>query len=87
MLYYIYTGDIDRTVHPDRFVLSDTKTVSLVWRNSAGKVEESVTWHPLDQNSPWRLKDVTWKELKEAAIHYGLKDLEAAAHRGLQSTE
>jgi hypothetical protein len=59
----------------------------LVWRNSAGKVEESVTWHPLDQNSPWRLKDVTWEELKEAAIHYGLKDLEAAAHRGLQSAE
>lgn len=85
MLYYIYTGEVDRTVHPNRFVLSDTSKVSLVWRNSAGKVENSVVWHPLDQNSPWRLKDVTWKELKEAAIHYDLKDLEALADQGLQS--
>ncbi|KAH7060286.1 hypothetical protein BKA57DRAFT_446797, partial [Linnemannia elongata] len=72
MLYYIYTGEIDRTVDATRFVLSDTNKVSLVWRDSAGKVEESVDWCPLDEDSPWRLKDVTWEELKDAAINFGL---------------
>ncbi|KAG0282075.1 hypothetical protein BGZ96_000854 [Linnemannia gamsii] len=85
MLYYIYTGEVDRTVHPNRFVLSNTNKVSLVWRNSAGEVEDSVVWHPLNQNSPWRLKDVAWRELKEAAVHYGLKGLETLAELRLQS--
>ncbi|KAG0060893.1 hypothetical protein BGZ89_011895 [Linnemannia elongata] len=75
MLYYIYTGEIDYTVDATRFVLSNTNKVSLVWRDSAGKVEESVDWRPLDQNSPWRLKEVTLNELKDAAFHFGLTDL------------
>lgn len=52
MSYYIYTGEIDRTVNAIRFVLSDTNKVSLVWREYASKVEESVDWRPLDQDSP-----------------------------------
>ncbi|OAQ25729.1 hypothetical protein K457DRAFT_900466 [Linnemannia elongata AG-77] len=86
MLYYIYTGEIDRTVDATRFVLSDTNKVSLVWQDSAGKVEESVDWRPLDEDSPWRLKDVTWEELKDAAIDFGLKDLQAVAERNLYSS-
>lgn len=84
MLYYIYTGDIDRTVDATRFVLSDTNKVSLVWRDSAGKVEESADWRPLDQDSPWRLKDVTWNELKDAAVHFGLADLQVIAEQRIQ---
>ncbi|KAF9139888.1 hypothetical protein BGX30_007355 [Mortierella sp. GBA39] len=83
VLYYIYTGEIDRTVDATRFVLSDTNKVSLVWRDSAGKVEDSVDWRPLGQGSPWRLKEVTWIELRGAAIHFELKDLQAVAERNL----
>ncbi|KAK3838844.1 MAG: hypothetical protein J3R72DRAFT_448466 [Linnemannia gamsii] len=79
MLYYMYTGEIDRTVDPSRFVLSDTNKASLVWRDSTGKVEDSVDWRPLDQDSPWRLKDVTWKELMDAAVHFGLEELQDIA--------
>ncbi|KAF9128146.1 hypothetical protein BGW39_005308 [Mortierella sp. 14UC] len=85
MLYYIYTGKIDLSVDTSRFVLSDTSKATLVWRNSAGKVEDTVDWHPLDQDSPWRLKDVAWKELKDAAAQYSLKDLQTLAEQGLQS--
>jgi hypothetical protein len=78
MLYYIYTGEIDCTVVPSRFVLSNTNKTSLVWSDSAGKIKDSIDWQPLGQDSPWRLKDVTWKELKDAAVRFGLKDLQAA---------
>ncbi|KAF9544144.1 hypothetical protein EC957_012360 [Mortierella hygrophila] len=83
VLYYIYTGEINRTVDATRFVLSDTNKVSLVWRDSAGKAEDSVDWRPLGQDSPWRLKDVTWNELRGAAVHFELKDLQAVAERNL----
>ncbi|KAG0376434.1 hypothetical protein BGX24_007760 [Mortierella sp. AD032] len=83
MLYYMYTGEIDRTVEPSRFVLSDTNKASLVWRDSTGKVEDSVDWRPLDQDSPWRLKDVTWNELKDAAVHFGLEELQDIAEDAL----
>ncbi|KAF9899720.1 hypothetical protein EC991_008427 [Linnemannia zychae] len=82
MLYYIYTGDINRSVDPDRFVLSDSNKASLVWRDSTGKIEDSIDWRPLDNDSPWRLKDVTWKELRNAAVHFGLKDLQALSEQG-----
>ncbi|KAF9084967.1 hypothetical protein BGX23_010072 [Mortierella sp. AD031] len=83
MIYYIYTGEINRSVDPIRFVLSNTNKATLVWRDSTGKIEDSVGWRPLDQGSPWRLKEVTWKELKDAAAHYGLKDLQAIADQEL----
>ncbi|KAG9073265.1 hypothetical protein KI688_001057 [Linnemannia hyalina] len=85
VLYYIYIGEINRTVDATRFVLSDTNKVSLVWRDSAGKVEDSVNWRPLGQDSPWRLKDVTWNELRGAAVHFGLKDLQVIAELNLSS--
>ncbi|KAF9128145.1 hypothetical protein BGW39_005307 [Mortierella sp. 14UC] len=77
MLYYIYTGEVDRTVVPGRFVLSNTNKASLVWRDSTSKVDDSDEWRPLDEDSPWRLKDVTWQELHDAAVHFGIKELQA----------
>ncbi|KAF9899721.1 hypothetical protein EC991_008428 [Linnemannia zychae] len=85
MLYYIYTGDVDLSVDTNRFVLSDTSKTTLVWRDSVGKVENSIDWHPLGQDSPWRLKDITWKELMDAAAQYGLKDLQGHPGQTLQS--
>ncbi|KAG0207730.1 hypothetical protein BGX33_006671 [Mortierella sp. NVP41] len=86
MIYYIYTGEIDRSVDAAHFVFSNTNKATLVWRNSAGKIEDSVGWQPLDQDSPWRLKEVTWKELRDVAVLYDLKDLRTIAAKGLQST-
>ncbi|KAF9084550.1 hypothetical protein BGX29_002486 [Mortierella sp. GBA35] len=83
MIYYIYTGEINRSVDPIRFVLSNTDKATLVWRDSTGKIEDSVGWRPLDQGSSWRLKEVTWKELRDAAAHYGLEDLQAIADQEL----
>ncbi|KAG0207729.1 hypothetical protein BGX33_006670 [Mortierella sp. NVP41] len=83
MIYYIYTGEINRSVDPIRFVLSNTDKATLVWRDSTGKIEDSVGWRPLDQGSSWRLKEVTWKELRDAAAHYGLEDLQTIADQEL----
>ncbi|KAF9120660.1 hypothetical protein BGW39_011192 [Mortierella sp. 14UC] len=85
MLYFIYTGEVDRTVDTNRFVLSNTNRASLVWRDDTGKIEDSIDWRPLDEDSPWRLKDVTWKELKDLAVRFGLEELQAIAEQGLDS--
>ncbi|KAG9073266.1 hypothetical protein KI688_001058 [Linnemannia hyalina] len=63
-----YTNKIDRAV------LSETDKASLVWCDSAGKTKGSVGWRPLNQKTPWLLKNVTWKELKYSAVHYGLEN-------------
>ncbi|KAF9085612.1 hypothetical protein BGX23_009514 [Mortierella sp. AD031] len=83
MLQYIYTGEINRSADPTRFVLSDTNKVELVWRDPTGEVEDSVGWRPLDEDSPWRLKDVTWEDLCNAAVQYDLEDLQAIADQEL----
>ncbi|KAG0280793.1 hypothetical protein BGZ96_001422 [Linnemannia gamsii] len=75
LLYYIYTNEVHLTIDTDRFVVSSGEG-SLVWRDAAtGKMRDSMSWHPMDRSSPWRLKDVTWEELLEAADHYGISDL------------
>ncbi|KAG0282074.1 hypothetical protein BGZ96_000853 [Linnemannia gamsii] len=84
LLYYIYSDDIDLVIDTSNFMISNNS--SLVWYdNATGKIQDSVRWSPFDHDSPWKLKDVTWKELKEAAVHYNLEDLEALADKGLQS--
>ncbi|KAG0282076.1 hypothetical protein BGZ96_000855 [Linnemannia gamsii] len=81
LLYYIYTGEVNLTVDTGCFVLSDTNKASLVWRDSVGKVKDSINWRPLEQDSPWRLKHVTSDELLDASIFYGLDDLELSLQR------
>ncbi|KAF9150841.1 hypothetical protein BG015_007335 [Linnemannia schmuckeri] len=77
LLYYIYTGKVHLAIDTDCFAISSGEG-SLVWRDpTTGKMRESVRWHPTDQSSPWKLKDVTWNELLEAADHYGISDLRA----------
>ncbi|KAF9132067.1 hypothetical protein BGW39_000862 [Mortierella sp. 14UC] len=77
LMYYIYTDEVHLTIDTDRFAISSGEG-SLVWRDSTtGKTRDSVRWHPTDPASPWKLKDVTWDELLEAADHYGISDLRA----------
>ncbi|KAF9085611.1 hypothetical protein BGX23_009513 [Mortierella sp. AD031] len=83
MLYYMYTGEST----PPRFVLSDTNRTTLARSDSMGKIGESVDWRPLDQDSPWKLKDVTWKDLRNAAVHFGLQYLQTIAENCLQSAK
>ncbi|KAG0261635.1 hypothetical protein BGZ95_004180 [Linnemannia exigua] len=74
LLYYIYMDQIELSIDTGRFVLSATEG-SLTWRDSNGKIRDAVRWPPLDQGSPWKLKDVTWDELLEAADYYGVSEL------------
>lgn len=77
LLYYIYTDEVRLTVDTGCFAISSGES-SLVWRDATtGKTRDTVRWHPTDSSSSWRLKDVTWDELLEAADHYGLSDLRA----------
>ncbi|KAF9540603.1 hypothetical protein EC957_003945 [Mortierella hygrophila] len=78
LLYYIYMDEIDLSVDTGRFVVSVSEGGSLVWRDSDGKIREhhpSTCWPPLDQGSPWKLKDVAWDELLEAADFYDVSEL------------
>ncbi|KAH7060270.1 hypothetical protein BKA57DRAFT_446761 [Linnemannia elongata] len=74
LLYYIYTDEVDLAIEANRFAISSNDS-SLVLRDSAtGKTR---TVHPTGRSSPWKLKDVTWVELLEAADHYEISDLRA----------
>ncbi|KAG0361754.1 hypothetical protein BGX24_005292 [Mortierella sp. AD032] len=75
LLYYIYTDEVQLTIDTERFAISSGEG-SLVWRDTlTGKIRDSIRWHPIDPTSPYKLKDVTWDELLEAADHYGISDL------------
>ncbi|KAF9136405.1 hypothetical protein BGX30_011245 [Mortierella sp. GBA39] len=77
LLYYVYTDEVHLAIDTDRFAISSSEG-SLVWSDpTTGKTRDSVRWHPTDCNSPWKLKDVTWDELLEAADYYGITDLRA----------
>ncbi|KAF9132066.1 hypothetical protein BGW39_000861 [Mortierella sp. 14UC] len=81
LLYFVYMDEIDLSVDTSRFVLSVSEG-SLVWRDAEGKIRDPVRWPPLDQGSPWKLKDVTWHELFEAADYYGFSDLRSHCLNG-----
>ncbi|KAG0285133.1 hypothetical protein BGZ97_007922 [Linnemannia gamsii] len=77
LLYYIYTDEIDLSVDTDRFVISVTEVGSLFWCDADGQIRlrdhhhhhhpVPIQWPPVDLGSSWKLKDVAWDELLEAA--------------------
>ncbi|KAG0289637.1 hypothetical protein BGZ98_003766 [Dissophora globulifera] len=89
LLRFIYTGEIDLSADTNQHAISSTES-SLVLQEIAGKTHEYVRWNPLDVDSPWKFKDVTWEELLMAASFYGVTDLqarcEAAVIAGLDAT-
>ncbi|KAG0371762.1 hypothetical protein BGX24_001235 [Mortierella sp. AD032] len=74
LLHFIYMDQVELSVDTGRFVLSVTEG-SLAWCDSNGKIRDAICWPSLDQGSPWKLKDVTWDELLEAADYYGVSEL------------
>ncbi|KAG0352422.1 hypothetical protein BC939DRAFT_464462 [Gamsiella multidivaricata] len=78
MLRYIYTGDIERSPDTSQHAICTTES-HLVYRTFRGaKAEqESISWNPLDADSPWKLKEVDWDELLVLADYYGVADLRA----------
>jgi hypothetical protein len=85
LLYYIYTDEIDLSVDTDRFVISVTEVGSLFWCDADGQIRlrdhhhhhhpVPIQWPPVDLGSSWKLKDVAWDELLEAADLYGVSEL------------
>ncbi|KAG0034400.1 hypothetical protein BGZ81_004881 [Podila clonocystis] len=76
VLMFIYSGKIERTVDPSKFAISKPQT-SLMVHDTAGRVKDTFCWHPLDSDSPWSLKPVTWSELLIAADIYMIEALHA----------
>jgi hypothetical protein len=80
ILYYIYTGEARILVNTDQYAISKAES-TLVLHDSMGKARESVRWDPLDVDSSWKLKDVTWEELCLAAEYYGLDELQTRCEK------
>ncbi|KAF9174454.1 hypothetical protein BGX21_000466 [Mortierella sp. AD011] len=74
LLRYIYTGQIKLSVEIDKHAISTTEN-SLIVQGIMSRGKESVRWHLLETDSPWKFKDVTWVELLLASDHYGVEDL------------
>ncbi|KAG0347276.1 hypothetical protein BGZ54_004951, partial [Gamsiella multidivaricata] len=53
---------------------SESQLVSQTLRGAKPQ-QESIRWSPLESESPWKFKDVTWEELLVAADYYGVTDL------------
>ncbi|KAG0035347.1 hypothetical protein BGZ82_005305 [Podila clonocystis] len=76
VLMFIYSGKIERMVDPSKFAISKPQT-SLTVHDTAGRVKDTFSWHPLDSDSPCSLKPVTWSELLIAADIYMIEALYA----------
>ncbi|KAG0326395.1 hypothetical protein BGZ99_009635 [Dissophora globulifera] len=89
LLRFIYTGEINLSADTNQHTISMTES-SLILKTIAGKTRECVRWNPLDVDSPWKFKDVTWDELLLATGFYGVTELQArcedAVIAGLDAT-
>ncbi|KAF8917740.1 hypothetical protein BGZ58_005027, partial [Dissophora ornata] len=84
MLRYIYTGEIDLSADTALHAISTTES-TLVLQNITSRSREFVRWNPLDMDSPWKFKDVTWEELLLASHAYGVTDLQACCEEAVIS--
>lgn len=78
MLRYIYTGELnlsaDTALHA--ICTSDSSLVKSTMLGANSDHQKSIKWNPLDTDSVWQFKEVTWEELLTAAKHYGVSDLQ-----------
>ncbi|KAF9141682.1 hypothetical protein BG015_001206 [Linnemannia schmuckeri] len=76
LIYYLYTGTIKRTINTTQFTLSQQDEAVVVIKGEAtGRTMDRMIWNPLDADSSWKLKDVTWTDLLFISEHFGVKDL------------
>ncbi|KAG0271095.1 hypothetical protein BGZ95_001152, partial [Linnemannia exigua] len=94
LLYYVYTGGIiDLSVRLSRFAISrcvlssaDGKdSIRTAWCDTEGRFDDSDDWHPLENHSPWKLKDVNWSELWEVSTLFGIASLQTQCRAGVIS--
>lgn len=85
VLMFIYTREIKRKVDLNQFAISKPHT-SLVTHDTTGRPKDIFRWHPLDLNSPWKLKEVTWEELHDAAMTYRIDDLRELCEAALKTS-
>ncbi|KAG0366329.1 hypothetical protein BGX24_003760 [Mortierella sp. AD032] len=92
LLYYIYTnGVLDLSVKLGRFAISrcdlgnanGKHATRMVWCDTEGRFDASRDWYPLENHSPWKLKDVTWSELWEASTLFRITDLQTLCRDGV----
>ncbi|KAF9401826.1 hypothetical protein BGX21_000464 [Mortierella sp. AD011] len=74
LLRYVYTGQINLSAETNKHAISMTES-TLTLEGITSRCKESVRWHPLGTDSPWKFKDVTWGELLVASDYYGVLDL------------
>ena len=76
LVYYLYTGTIQRTMDTSRFALNQQDEAVVVFKDeTTGRTKQSMQWNPLDADSSWKLKDVTWTNLLFISEYFGVKDL------------
>lgn len=83
LLMFMYTNKIERTIDPNKFALSKPHA-SLVIHDTAGQIKSSFRWHPLDLNSPWHFKEVSWEELLLGAVLFGIDNLRVLCEDALK---
>lgn len=85
LLMFIYTGEIERNIDPTRFAISQIEPPT----KTAGTHDNTVDvtrWHPLNLNSPWDLKPVSWDNLLFAADLYKIEELRILCQKHLIET-
>ncbi|KAK3845928.1 MAG: hypothetical protein J3R72DRAFT_7912 [Linnemannia gamsii] len=76
LVYYLYTGTIKRTMDTAQFAFSQQdEAVVIIKDETTGRTKDRMLWNPLDAESPWKLKDVTWTDLLFISEYFGVKDL------------
>ena len=76
LVYYIYTGTIKRTMDTSQFAFSQQdEAVVVIKDETTGRTKDRITWNPLDADSSWKLKDVTWTDLLFISEYFGVKVL------------
>jgi hypothetical protein len=76
LVYYLYTGTIKRTMDTTQFAFSQQDEAIVVIKDeTTGCTKDRLVWNPLDADSSWKLKDVTWTDLLFISEYFGVKDL------------
>lgn len=76
LVYYLYTGTIKRTVDTSQFAFSQQdEAIVMIKDEITGGTKDRMVWNPLDADSSWKMKDVTWTDLLFISEYFGVKDL------------
>jgi hypothetical protein len=75
LLYYIYTGSVKLSIDSTDFVINTWKDSRFLFRDDLSKFCETLRRHYHAQQAHLNHEDVTWSELLDAAVHYGITHL------------